>query len=135
MIAEGWLPVLDSRSAPDPDDLLPKWRRLLAGAAGTRHVVMGHGFSRSSDGRDSPGLSIATLTWRYTYLQTLWDGLARSRAAGRTLDEAKAELAIERAFPDLKNKRRDSRGRDGAAADAHVQNIETMWQALGRRPG
>jgi len=135
MIAEGWLPALDGRSATDPDDLLPKWRRLLADAAGTRHVVMGHGFSTSSDGRDSPGLSIATLTWRYTYLQKLWDGLIRSKAAGRTLDEAKAELAIERAFPDLKNKRRDIRGRDGAPADAHVQNIESMWQALGRRPG
>jgi glyoxylase-like metal-dependent hydrolase (beta-lactamase superfamily II) len=135
MIAEGWLPVLDARSTPEPDDLLPKWRRLLADAAGTKHVVMGHGFSTIPDGPDFSRLSIATLTWRYTYLQSLWSGLARARASGRTLDEAKAEFAVERAFPDLKDKRRDIRGRDGAAADAHVQNIDVLWRALERRPG
>ena len=135
MIAEGWLPVLDARSTPDLDDLLPKWKRLLAEAAGTKHVIMGHGFSTIPDGPDVSRLSIATLAWRYTYLQSLWSGLARARASGRTLDEAKAEFAVERAFPDLKDKRRDIKGRNGAAADAHVQNIDVLWHALERRPG
>jgi hypothetical protein len=43
-------------------------------------------------------------------------------------------LAIGRAFPGLNDKRREITGRDGAPVDAHVQDIETMWRGLDRRP-
>jgi len=133
MIAEGWLPVFDPKSPPDPDSLLPKWRRLLADAAGTRHVVMGHGFSKTLAGPDFSNVSLATLTWRYAYLQVLWDGVIKARVAGRSLDDAKADLAIERAFPQLKDKRREIRSADGALTDAHARNVEVLWEVFDRK--
>ncbi len=132
MIAEGWLPVLDARARPDPNDLLSKWRTLLEQAAGAGLVIMGHGFSKGGSEATPTTLSFATLTWRYAYLRKLWDGVCGAKAAGRSLDETKTDLAIERAFPDLKDKRRAITGRDGAPADAHVQNIEMLWRATNR---
>jgi len=45
---------------------------------------MGHGFSKATSGSAVTTLSFDTLVWRYAYLKTLWDGVSRARAAGRT---------------------------------------------------
>jgi len=125
--------VLDAGAAPDPADFLPKWQTLAANAAGTRHVIMGHGFSRDAGGATVTTMTFETVVWRYNYLRRLWEAVSRARAAGRSLDDVKADLAIERAFPDLKDKRRAITGRDGAPADAHEHNIEMMGNALDRQ--
>jgi hypothetical protein len=77
-------------------------------------------------GRLIVGLTIPfALAWRYECVNTLWTRIRGAKAGGLSLDAVREPLSIDSAFPELRDKRRDVRGRDGANVDSHAQNIQT----------
>lgn len=71
-------------------------------------------------------LGVETFKQQYRYLKTLWDGLRQLRAAGASLEEAKAKFTIERDFPYFKD--RILKMRD---IDIHQNNVEAIWDKAG----
>lgn len=125
MINDGWLPPLDEKTAADPASLLRTWKEILERGPDTQFVLPGHSYVK---------VSFDSFKWRYGYFQTLWDGLIKAEAAGKSLAEAQSMLAFETTFPDQKDMIRRLPGRAGGPeVDVHARNIEILWAALKRR--
>jgi len=122
MINDGWLPPLSKEAASDPAYLLQTWQEVLERGPDVRHVLPGHSYVK---------VSFDSFKWRYGYFKTLWDGLAKVKAAGKSLAEARTMFAFETIFPDRKDMIRKLPGRAGGPeVDVHAQNIEILWAAL-----
>jgi glyoxylase-like metal-dependent hydrolase (beta-lactamase superfamily II) len=67
-----------------------------------------------------------------SYLEGVWNGVKRARSAGRTLEQAKAELPLK-SFPAVaKLPNEDLRGTEWENLDIHGHNIERLWKVLDR---
>lgn len=71
-------------------------------------------------------LGVETFKQQYRYLKTLWDSLRELKAAGASLEEAKAKFTIERDFPYFKD--RILKMRD---VDIHRNSVEAIWEKIG----
>lgn len=81
-------------------------------------------------------MSFETFKWRYEYFRTLWEGLTQAMDAGKSLADVQTLLAMETAFPRLKDMIRKLPGRAGGPeVDIHAQNIEILWAALQKSAG
>jgi len=66
-----------------------------------------------------------------SYLEKLWDGVRRAQAAGKTLEQTKAELPLTN-FPEVaKLPNEELRGTQWEILDIHQQNIDHLWKVLG----
>jgi len=111
------LPYLRKEAPWDLELILENWGRIVESGREIKHVNFAH-----SDMR----LGVETFKQQYRYLKTLWDGLRRLKAAGASLEEAKAKFTIERDFPYFKDrilKMRDT--------DIHQNNVEAIWGKIG----
>lgn len=67
-----------------------------------------------------------------SYLEGVWSGVKRARAAGRTLGQAKADLPLT-SFPAVaKLPNEELRGTEWENLDIHGHNIEYLWKVLDR---
>ena len=65
-----------------------------------------------------------------TYLEGLWRGVRRAKAAGKTLDQAKSEILLKD-FPEIaKLPNEELRGTEWENLDIHGHNIEHLWHVL-----
>ena len=122
MINDGWLPPLSKEAATDPAYLLQTWKEVLERGPDVRHVLPGHSYVK---------VSFESFKWRYDYFRTLWEGLIKAKAAGKSLAEVQTMFAFETPFPNQKDMIRRLPGRAGGQeVDVHAQNIEILWTAL-----
>jgi len=67
-----------------------------------------------------------------SYLEKLWEGVRRAQAAGKTLEQTKAELPLTN-FPEVaKLPNEELRGTQWEILDIHQQNIDHLWKVLGK---
>ena len=119
---DGWLPPLSKEAATDPAYLLRTWQEVLERGPDVRYVLPGHSYVK---------VSFESFKWRYDYFKTLWEGLTKAKAAGKSLAEAQTLFAFETTFPTQKDMIRKLPGRAGGQeVDVHAQNIEILWAAL-----
>jgi hypothetical protein len=111
------LPYLRKGGPWDLGLILENWGRIVESGREIKHVNIAH-----SDMR----LEVETFKQQCRYLKTLWNGLRELKAAGASLEEAKAKYSIERDFPYFKD--RILKMRD---VDIHQNNIEAVWSRLG----
>ena len=122
MINDGWLPPLSKDAASDPAYLLQTWKEVLERGPDVRHVLPGHSYVK---------VSFESFKWRYDYFKTLWEGLIKAKAAGKSLAEVQTMFAFEKAFPDQRDLiRKHPGGAEGGEVDVHARNIEILWAAL-----
>lgn len=110
------LPYLRKGGPWDLGLILENWGRIVESGREIKHVNIAH-----SDMR----LGVETFKQQYRYLKTLWGGLRQLRAAGATLEEAKAKYTVERDFPYFKD--RILKMRD---VDIHQNNVEAIWERI-----
>jgi len=111
------LPYLPKQGPWDLGRILGNWGLVVESGREIKHVNFAH-----SDMR----LEVETFKQQYRYLKTLWNGLRELKAAGGTLEEAKAKFTIGRDFPYFKDrilKMRDT--------DIHQNNVEAIWERIG----
>ncbi|MDH4271919.1 MAG: MBL fold metallo-hydrolase, partial [Candidatus Aminicenantes bacterium] len=116
MINDGWLPPLSKEAATNPAYLLQTWKEVLERGPDIRNVLPGHSYVK---------VSFESFKWRYDYFKTLWEGLIKAKAAGKSLAEAQTMFAFETTFPNQKDMIRKLPGpAGGQEVDVHAQNIE-----------
>jgi glyoxylase-like metal-dependent hydrolase (beta-lactamase superfamily II) len=113
------LPYLPKQAPWDLGRILTNWGLIVDSGREIKHVNFAH-----SDMK----LEVETFKQQYRYLKTLWDGLRELKAAGGTLEQAKAKYAIDRDFPYFKD--RILKMRD---ADIHQNNVEAIWEKIGAK--
>jgi len=122
MINDGWLPPLNKETATDPAYLLQTWKEILERGPDVRFVLPGHSYVK---------VSFESFKWRYEYFRTLWEGLTKAKADGKSLAEVQAMFPFETTFPGQKDMIRKLPGREGGPdIDVHAQNVEILWAAL-----
>ena len=99
--------------------MMEHWKKIVDGGAKLKHVTMAHW--------DMPH-SVEAFKEQYRYLQTVWDRLADLKKLGKSIEEAKNALSIEKDFPYFKDKR--TKVRD---IDIHLNNIEAIWGWLSKQ--
>ena len=68
------------------------------------------------------------------YVEGVWNGVKRARAAGKSLEQAKAEVPLA-AFPAIaKLPNEELRGTEWENLDIHGHNVEHLWKVLERGP-
>lgn len=123
------VPALDPLTEPATAAGIDNWfvvmRGLLKESNGETKFLASHGRAVMSKGQYEDFVS---------YLEGVWNGVRRARAAGRTLDQAKAEIPLT-GFPAIaKLPNEQLRGTEWENLDIHGHNIDRMWKALDKSP-
>ena len=64
------------------------------------------------------------------YLEKLWNEVRRTKAAGKTLEQAKADLRRTEGFPEFADLAdAENPGTPNETPGIHQRNIETLWKA------
>ncbi len=122
MIADGWLPPLNKDIVQNPIYMLQTWEEVIKRGSGIQHVLPGHSYVK---------VSFETFKWRYNYFKTLWEGLLKAKAAGKSLADVQTMFAFEAVFPGFGNIKRTLPSRtEGKPIDVHAQNLDVLWNAL-----
>lgn len=123
------VPTLDTVAEKAAPEVIDGWftlmKRVLAEANDETRFLSSHGrvVMRKAQLRDA-----------VAYLEGVWGGVRRARAAGRSLDQAKAEVPLT-AFPAVaKLANEELRGTEWENLDIHGHNVERLWKVLERGP-
>lgn len=123
------VPALDALTEPATAAGIDNWfvvmRGLLKEANGETKFLASHGRAVMNKGQYEEFVS---------YLEGVWNGVRRARTAGRTLDQAKAEMPLT-GFPAIARLPNEQlRGTEWENLDIHGHNIDRMWKALDKTP-
>ena len=123
------VPALDAVAEQATPALIDNWfvlmRRVLAEANEETKFLASHSRAVMKKGQYQDFVS---------YLEGVWSGVRRARSAGKTLDEAKAEVPLAK-FPAIARlPNEELRGTEWENLDIHGHNVERLWKVLDRGP-
>ena len=123
------VPALDAVTEKATPAVVDNWavvmRRVLAEANGETKFLASHSRAVMRKGQYEAFVS---------YVEGVWNGVKRARAAGKTLEQAKAEVPLS-AFPAIaKLPNEELRGTEWENLDIHGHNVEHLWKVLERGP-
>ncbi len=117
--------VTDKATPAVVDNWFVVMRKVLAEANEETKFLASHGRAVMRKGQYQEFVS---------YLEGVWGVVRRARAAGKTLEQAKADVPLK-AFPAIaKLPNEELRGSEWENLDIHGHNVEHLWKVLDRSP-
>jgi glyoxylase-like metal-dependent hydrolase (beta-lactamase superfamily II) len=132
VFSPGRLPLLNALNGPE--EALPA-DMLTAGIVNNWFVVLDEVLSQADGKTQFLGchgravMNKAQCAHEAAYLEKLWNEVRRTKAAGRTLEQAKADLRLAEGFPEFADLADAWTPAAPAETGIHQRNIEVLWKA------